>query len=104
MGAGRWADAQDIIAATSASSRLQVYWDWGGDAVHWTEPTETMAKTIAETQKQIWKHWCDLIPGVPSPTPFIGVPQAGQVKKLPRDSRRGLQRARKLSKMSPTGC
>jgi len=80
MGAGRWADAQDIIAATSASSRLQVYWDWGGDAVHWTEPTETMAKTIAETQKQIWKHWCDLIPGVPSPTPFYSGPpsQAGE--------------------------
>ena len=80
MGAGRWADAQDIIAATSASSRLQVYWDWGGDAVHWTEPTETMAKTIAETQKQIWKHWCDLISGVPSPTPFYSGPpsQAGE--------------------------
>ena len=80
MGAGRWADAQDIIAATSASSRLQVYWDWGGDAVYWTEQTETMAKTIAETQKQIWKHWCDLIPGVPSLTPFYSGPpsQAGE--------------------------
>jgi polyhydroxyalkanoate synthase subunit PhaE len=80
MDAGRWADAQDIIEATSASSRLQVYCDWGGDAVHWTEQTETMAKAIAETQKQIWKHWCDLMPGVPSPTPFYSCPpsQAGE--------------------------
>ena len=72
--------------------------------MYWTEQTETMTKTMAETQKQVWKHWCDLIPGVPSRRPFIRVPQARQVKKLPRDSRRGLQRARKLSKMSPTGC
>lgn len=80
MGAGRWADAQDIIAATSASSRLQVYWDWGGDAVYWTEQTETMTKALAETQKQVWKHWCDLIPGVPSLTPFYSGPpsQAGE--------------------------
>jgi class III poly(R)-hydroxyalkanoic acid synthase PhaE subunit len=43
--------------------------------VHWTEQTETMAKALAETQKQMWKHWCDLMPGVPSPTPFYsGLP------------------------------
>ena len=37
-------------------------------------------KRLAETQKQIWKHWCDLIPGVPSPTPFYSGPpsQAGE--------------------------
>lgn len=38
--------------------------------MHWTEQTETMAKALAETQKHIWKHWCDLMPGIPSPTPF----------------------------------
>lgn len=48
--------------------------------MHWTEQTETMAKSLAETQKQIWKHWCDLMPGVPSPTPFYLCPpsQAGE--------------------------
>jgi class III poly(R)-hydroxyalkanoic acid synthase PhaE subunit len=33
-----------------------------------------MAKALAETQKQVWKQWCDLIPGVPSPTPFYSGP------------------------------
>jgi polyhydroxyalkanoate synthase subunit PhaE len=80
MDAGRWADAQDIIEATSAASRLEGYWDWGGDAVHWTEQTETMAKALADTQKQMWKQWCNLIPGVSSPTPFYSGPpsQAGE--------------------------
>jgi class III poly(R)-hydroxyalkanoic acid synthase PhaE subunit len=27
-----------------------------------------MVKALSETQKQMWKNWCDLMPGVPSPT------------------------------------
>ena len=36
--------------------------------MHWPEQTETMVKALAETQKQMWKNWFDLMPGVPSPT------------------------------------
>lgn len=46
--------------------------------MHWTEQTETMAKAFAETQKQMWKQWCEVMPGVPSPTlPYWGVANQG---------------------------
>ncbi|MGH9425401.1 MAG: poly(R)-hydroxyalkanoic acid synthase subunit PhaE, partial [Terriglobia bacterium] len=33
-----------------------------------------MAKTLAETQQQMWKHWCDLMPGISSPMPLYSGP------------------------------
>lgn len=36
--------------------------------MHWTEQTETMINGLADTQKQMWKNWFDVMPGVPSPT------------------------------------
>jgi class III poly(R)-hydroxyalkanoic acid synthase PhaE subunit len=34
----------------------------------WTEQTETMVKALADTQKQMWDNWVQLMPGIPSPT------------------------------------
>jgi hypothetical protein len=56
----RGASAQEIVEAASASGGFQAY--WGGDAVYWTEQTETMVKALAETQKQMWKNWFALMP------------------------------------------
>lgn len=38
--------------------------------MHWTEQTETMANALAETQKQMWKHWFDSMASVPAATPL----------------------------------
>jgi class III poly(R)-hydroxyalkanoic acid synthase PhaE subunit len=64
MGADHGAGAQEIVEAAASVGY------WGGDAVHWTDQTETMVNVLAETQKQMWKHWFDGMPGVPSPTPL----------------------------------
>jgi class III poly(R)-hydroxyalkanoic acid synthase PhaE subunit len=39
--------------------------------VYWTEQTETMIKALADSQKQMWKNWFHLMPGIPSPTPSV---------------------------------
>jgi class III poly(R)-hydroxyalkanoic acid synthase PhaE subunit len=33
-----------------------------------------MAKALAETQQQMWKHWFDLMPGISSPMPLYSGP------------------------------
>jgi poly[(R)-3-hydroxyalkanoate] polymerase subunit PhaE len=38
--------------------------------VYWTEQTEAMVKSLADTQKQMWKNWSHLMPGIPSPTSY----------------------------------
>ena len=69
MVAERDSGAQEIIdAAVGATGISGIY--WGGDAVYWTEQTEAMVKTLADTQQQMWKSWSHLMPGIPSPTSY----------------------------------
>jgi poly[(R)-3-hydroxyalkanoate] polymerase subunit PhaE len=37
----------------------------------WTEQTETMVKTLADAQQQMWNNWFHLMPGIPSPTSSV---------------------------------